>query len=116
MFCKDVCFWFFGDGLYWMQVEVKDGCFMVVQVFYIIIEVEGYVNQGGDEFMNLWWWNIYVIIRWLFLILVYIWYNLFLEDQKCVFLQGMLGLFIVEYDVERIIYVGEVMVRYGYIN
>lgn len=57
MFCKDVCFWFFGDGLYWMQVEVKDGCFMVVQVFYIIIEVEGYVNQGGDEFMNLWWWN-----------------------------------------------------------
>lgn len=46
----------------------------------------------------------------------YIRYNPSPEDQKRASLQGMSGLFIVEYDVERTTNVGEVMVRFGQVK
>lgn len=61
-------------------------------------------------------WNTYATIRRPSLTSAYIRYNPSPEDQKRASLQGMSGLFIVEYDVERTTHVGEVMVRYGHTN
>lgn len=59
-------------------------------------------------------WNTYATIRRPSLTSAYIRYNPSPEDQKRASLQGMSGLFIVEYDVERTTNVGEVMVVNGY--
>lgn len=58
--------------------------------------------------------NIYASVRRPSLTSAYIRYNPSPEDQKRASMQGMAGLFVVEYDVERTTNVGEILVVNGY--